>query len=292
MWIITALVFSHMSLFENQLCSFGDGPASDAAVSKLRAFKADVEWVTTRGFLAGNSIPLPKDDYHYTVTIDEAWTGGNEGLALLNDVVRLKSLRIEDNRDITDDGLARIGKLAELEQFFLRRIHISKQGLTVLSRMPRLKRLVLQGLQVTDDDLTSLAQLTTVEALDLVSMKDVGDKTIKILEPLPRLKALTLARVGISDAGLQHLNPRVESLNLFETQITDAGIAWLQPLSKLSYLGLIRTRITDQGLPALARLPALETVNFGGTAVTTEGIESLKKVRGPKRSISIEGEPK
>jgi len=260
---------------------------SEAAIRKLRAHKADVRWVTERGLVYGDAIPLRKEEYHYRVAIGEQWTGGNRGLAWLSDVARLKVLRIENAPGVDEDGLAQMGKLLDVEEFYLLRVDVSDEGLVCLHSMPRLRALGVQHVPITDDGLAGLAQLKNLESLDLFSLKQVGDKTVLALERQPRLRRLTLARTEVSDAGLQHLNRGLESLNLWETQVTDDGMKSLRPLRKLKALNLTGTRVSDQGLAHLARLPELESLSLGRTAVTEAGVTAFLKARGSRRQIRV-----
>lgn len=260
---------------------------SEAAIRELRAHNADVRWVTERGFLAGHATPLRKEEYHYRVTIGKHWTGGNRGLAWLSDVARLKVLQIENAPGVDEDGLAQMGKLSDVEEFYLQRVRVSDEGLVCLHSMPRLRSLAVQYVPITDDGLAVLAQLKNLEYLNLGSLKQIGDKTVLALERLPRLRRLNLARTGVSDAGLQHLNVGLESLNLFETQVTDDGMKSLERLTKLKHVTLTGTRVSDEGLAYLARLPELESAYLGRTAVTQAGVAAFIKARGSSRRIRV-----
>lgn len=260
---------------------------SDAAIRELRAHRADVRWVTEGGLLEGHATSLPEEEYHYSVTIREDWTGGNRGLARLRNLARLKVLRIDNAPGVDDHGLAQIGELATVEEFYLQRVRVSDKRLGFLHSMPRLRSLCLQYLPITDAALAGLGELTNLESVNLGSLKRVGDKTVVVLERLPGLRELNLARTGVSDAGIQHLNRGLESLNLFETQVTDDGMKSLERLKKLKHLDLTGTRISDKGLAYLARLPELESLYVGGTAVTETGIAGFVKARRSTRPIKV-----
>ena len=260
---------------------------SEAAIKELRDHNAEVRWVTEGGFLEGHPIPLREKDYYYSVTINEHWTGGNRGLAWLRDVPRLKVLIIGDAPGIDDKGLAQISRLSDLEELSLVRLGLSDKGLGYLDSMPHLKSLHLQRLPITNAALTGLSRMATLERISLFWLKDVGDKTVIEVEGLPCLKELILARTGVSDLGLQHLNRRLESLNLFETNVTDNGLKSLELLKKLKHLNLTGTRVSDKGLSILARLPDLESVYLGRTDVTDDGIATLQKTRGASRPINV-----
>ena len=181
-----------------------------------------------------------------------------------------------------------MGTLSDVHEFYLQHVRpVSDNGLGFLHAMPRLWSLCIQYVPITDDALAGLAQLMNLESVNLGSLKRVGDRTVVALERLPHLREVNLARTGVSNAGLQHLNRGLESLNLFETQVTDDGMKSLEPLKKLKHLDLTGTQISDKGLAHLARLPELESVYLGGTAVTKAGIAEFLKARGESRLTRV-----
>jgi hypothetical protein len=259
----------------------------DAAVRDLRAHNAEVEWVTETGLIFKHTVSLPKDQQYYSVRIREHWSGGNAGLARIRDLPLLKELRLEHAPGIDDEGLARLGRLSELEDFTLVGVQVSSKGLGILRSMPRLKSLCIHQISVTDDTLADVAQARELKYVNFALLTGVSDKTVASLERLPRLKELILARTGVSDAGMERLNVNVQSLSLWQTQLSDACMKHFRRLKNLKHLNLSGTRITDKGLAVLGPLPELESISVVATGVTEAGVAAYVKTRPSNRAIEV-----
>lgn len=100
-----------------------------------------------------------------------------------------------------------------------------------------------------------------VIAVDFTNHSGFQEAWLKHLAAFPRLSALGLSGIPLTDAGLRHLKglTELETLTLADTRITDEGLAELLKLKKLRLLDVRGTQVTGAGVTALRRfLPELE----------------------------------
>ena len=78
---------------------------------------------------------------------------------------------------------------------------------------------------------------------------EVGDGTLRHLEGLTQLRALTMDYSGVGDAGLQHLEglTQLRDFLLGFTQISDAGLVHLKGLTRLEVLEVTGPRSATPG---------------------------------------------
>ena len=132
--------------------------------------------------------------------------------------------------------------------------------------------------QVSEALLLQLATLVKLEDLSLTD-GDIGDESLRLLQPFPKLEMLSLEGTRISDEGLKSLVeiPRLRELSLRNTQITDAGMPHLGKLSRLVSLSLSGTKITDTGLAELKGAKRLRKLYLWDCGhVTARGVAELQ----------------
>ncbi len=79
---------------------------------------------------------------------------------------------------------------------------------------------------------------------------------------------------------LKHLQPipRLRVLSLIGTSVGDSDLVHLRSLENLELLILTNTHVTDEGIVHFAALQKLRVVNLGGTKVTPAGRDHLKSL--------------
>jgi Leucine-rich repeat (LRR) protein len=111
---------------------------------------------------------------------------------------------------VTDLGLAKLGKLTKLRRLNLSGARLTPAGLKVLARMP-LEHLSLWNCEALDDAAASvLAEIPTLTNLDL-SLTKVSDAGLQTLAKLPNLKALYLSETKVTPQAVdafQKSNPK------------------------------------------------------------------------------------
>ena len=108
--------------------------------------------------------------------------------------------------DITDEGLRVLGDLKSLESIILSNTKVTNAGLTPISKLPSLGQIWLEPQRAA---------------------KDLSDDGLAVFVGHPKLRYVTLADRGFTDASVEHLlkMPFVSDLRLTETSITPTGIA-------------------------------------------------------------------
>ncbi|MGL4553064.1 MAG: protein kinase domain-containing protein, partial [Gemmataceae bacterium] len=127
--------------------------------------------------------------------------------------------------------------------------HVSDAGLAPFQGCEHLTTLVLYRTAVTDAGLAHFKGckgLTTLHLMDTA----VGDAGLANFEGCTRLTYLALLGTRVTDAGLAHFKgcKGLNCLQLIDTRVTDAGLAHFAGCARLERLELDRTRVTDAGL--------------------------------------------
>ena len=222
-------------------------------------------------------------DVDLTSNVIDAWLSPGCGAAELAQVSQfhcLESLSV-DGANVTDAGMASLGKLTRLRFLYLEDQPITDAAMVHLEALTRLEILSLDRTPVTDAGLSHLKGLTNLRILQLASTQ-VSDAGLASLEGLAKLKDLTLASTQVGDAGLAHLSrlPRLQTLQLDSTWITDAGLVHLGRMTNLKALNLSHTQVSDPGLAHLRSLAGLTGLYLSRTLVTDDGLAHLASMTG------------
>ncbi|TWT72872.1 leucine-rich repeat domain-containing protein [Allorhodopirellula solitaria] len=127
----------------------------------------------------------------------------DEGLAVLAQLPNLEQLRLRLS-PITDAGIVALAGCDKLWLVNLPQSQLSAAGIEALQKLPELKQLRLGSPQLDDDCCASIAELETLRGLHLIG-------------------------VPVTDAGLQQIAtlPHLQSLYLDDSKVTQAGWEWL-----------------------------------------------------------------
>jgi hypothetical protein len=165
---------------------------------------------------------------------------------------------------ITDNGLAAIKDLKNLEVVIVERCSISDAGLVHLRNLSNLKILNLNQTAVTDVGFLKLSPTTLshIEELYITSVKVDGS----CFRRIPIGDSLRILVAGGSSIGL-HLDNfknhrNLEEVNLYSSQVNDTTIAALKGHTKLRILHLGTNGLTDVGARKLTGLTGLEDLTF------------------------------
>ena len=111
--------------------------------------------------------------------------------------------RVTGGIQLTDLGVAKLGKLTRLRQLDISGAKITPAGLKVLGNLPQLERLSLWNCARIDDSAApQLAALTRLTFLDL-SATAIGDLGLEQISALPVLKLLYLTDTKTTPQGLE-----------------------------------------------------------------------------------------
>jgi internalin A len=148
----------------------------------------------------------------------------------------------------------------------------------VLTELTHLKD-NLQALDVSSDEIGPFGPRWSISNREL---KEVGS--------LKNLKALSLAGMNITDAGLEQLMAleKLEMLNLARTRVTSKDLAFISCLKNLRILSLSETQVSNDGMINLRELKRLQWLNLSKTRVSDRGLEHLKALKN-LRNLMLEG---
>ncbi|QDU49101.1 serine/threonine-protein kinase [Gimesia panareensis] len=149
---------------------------------------------------------------------------------------------------ITPELLAPLKDLSKLEILYMDDCDVEPGSLKPLEGMRALWKLDLHNSGITDDDLAVVSSLKNLANLSIQKNLKLTDQGVQHLSHLQKLKSVNLARLNVSDKGLQFLrtNPDLIWLSLEETQITDDSVPALKQLHSMEKLYLKKTRISEK----------------------------------------------
>ena len=187
-------------------------------------------------------------------------------LACLEPLSRLRDLLIS-GQNVTDRGLASIGKLKQLESLHLG-CPVTPSGLNQLNRLSNLQYLTVKARGNTgvtdpgDELMLDLSGLKKMKDMNLSGLP-LQDSDLAFLKCLPLLENLMIQPDSLTGAALRHLRALPELNRLFVSGLsscTGEDIAHLNSLPKLRSLTLIGD-ITNSTLASLTGPLSLESVS-------------------------------
>lgn len=243
-----------------------DVELSTEAISVLPSFR-NLKALHFVGMMPPKGAPVPLVDIsglaNLTGLEDLSLAGDRwapKDLVVLKSWKELRRLRVMD--DVTDENLATIGTLKNLEHLNVSGDGITKRGLNQLQGLTKLETLGVKVFSMTGPqiDETPLA-LSSLENLKTFSVSGVSleDADLASLSGMRHLEWLTLQGGTFTEAGLRHLKDlsalQILTLTNFDSS-TGVGLAWLADLESLRDLKL-QGRVTDASLAHLGDLPAV-----------------------------------
>ncbi len=194
------------------------------------------------------------------------------------------------NGKLTDQGLAQIRHLDELQSLYLDNIRFDGDALSGLPTCANLQRLKLVG-QLTPEVLRPLQHCLALTELHLdagyYEHNDSGMLTKRLtglhldaVARIPNLKRLVLCSNDLSDIELGPLAAADQLEELFVNTVKLKGDA-LNALGQLPGLKRLSLEVTDaspQALQHLAGFPALQTLGLRGASVRSIHLTPLRKL--------------
>ena len=152
----------------------------------------------------------------------EPWIGKLADAAMppIGKLVHLEELDLTWN-DITDTGLASLGKLSRLKSLTLAsNQRITDSGLKHIVQLAGLRTLDLQGTATTNDGLQQLLRLDKIESLSLGFTRVTGEGLAR-LKQFPHLEWIVLSGDQAFGVGLEHLKalPKLKKLTVWNTPV-------------------------------------------------------------------------
>jgi hypothetical protein len=195
-------------------------------------------------------------------------------------------------QSVTDDWLAKLEGLKQLETLSLSGNPITGEGLSKLRHFPRLKVLDLSRCEIDDQALAHVGALRQLRSLDISDTKVRGEG----LEHLSGLTGLVEIEIGfegsMTEASLQHLRhlPQIEKLHLSDLAISDAGIELLEALPNLTELDLGNSRLLKSGFERIGSLTKLQVLHLSEWSQEAE-LPEAARLAAACPHLKIEGGP-
>ena len=201
----------------------------------------------------------------------------DEGLANIHDLTELEELSLDGNHRITANGFRHLSRLTKLKVLRLYGAPLDDSAIAQIKDFRDLEDLQIGKAHITDQGVAYLSRFQKLGTLDLQGTLVTSDG-LRYLEDLDQMRWLSLVGTSIDSAGLSHLRKlaRLELLFLPFTSIDDEGLVALNQMRQLKYLDLTATRITDCGLVYLLGFTNLESLKINETIVSDKGLMSLR----------------
>jgi len=212
-------------------------------------------------------------------------------IAHLEGLTQIKSLTLWAGcSNLTDAGLASIGKLRSLEELhFIGTPRLTPAGVAHLKNLKNLRKVDFGGawggpknLQYGDDAMRQLAAVLP----GLESIEGAGILSAEGVQALATFRNLKCLDLTLKDrhhgyhgpTGFSHLSElhSLEELRInSETALSDADLACIESLGHLKVLLIRSTEVTDRGLASISKLTQLEELSLAHTRVTRGGLNQL-----------------
>ncbi len=267
--------------FQKQVCADVRRLGGDAKVEPVQDPPRWLKWLAAQE-------DLPLED-----VVELQWRGTSDEVSvspMMRRVSELKALRKldVDQFPLTDDDLAPLARLHNLESVSLGMAHMNGSGLAYLRNSPKLAELHFDDEHgyATDDGIASLNQLSSLETLSLVDYSAAPSIHRLDLHGLAKLRRLLLKGRLSEELALQDL-PALEHLEIDYYNPVRVSLGRLPALTELSLVADNRTEhrtvsIAEGALPAVQSL----TLNFGGTDAE---IDAIIKNLSPAESLTVLG---
>lgn len=214
----------------------------------------------------------------------------------MGDISRVESLETIDlsQTSITDEGLAQLGKLPNLQSLTLKKCNnISGDAFAAFEHPDAMKSINLeQARSLNDVGLAELQRFKNLEHLRLHLNRKIAGQGFRCLESMKQLKTLWCPNTTIADEHLRLLDG-IESLELIWLpacpRVSGRGLDCLAGSANCTILSLNDCRlINSPDIDVIAKFKNLGELYVGRTRVRNEGIEKLCQLE-KLRILNIEG---
>ncbi len=212
----------------------------------------------------------------------------DQGVAHLKQLKNLEHLELLDAQ-VTDRGLEELRGLLALRILNLDGTNITNTGMPTIATLHELRRLWVSRTRITD---TGLAELITLEHLDTLGLHatETSDRTI---DDILKFRDLTVVHLGsrVTNEGVMkllaapHIRKTLTRIIVNGNhQITDEICTSIVKCQSIAGLWLEETQIGDIGLEQLSSVSTLDEIWLTGSEVTAAGVEAFRKAR-PKCGV-------
>ena len=202
----------------------------------------------------------------------------------------------KDSHALKPEHYKLIGSLAGLKSLTLyNKCSLTDETLALLANLPNLERVGIDGAKFTDAGMNAMSGWTNLKQMTFFHSLNGDGFTGAGAEHLAKLEHLENFGCGgstFTDAGMAAVGKltQLKSVRFWHTKNTDAGTAHLRNLPNLKSVRLapqFTPKITDASLEQLAAIPSLEVVTVNETRLTWAGLQHLTKLPNLK-SVNLD----
>lgn len=216
------------------------------------------------------------------------------GMKLLGSFSRIKKLKLDYSKSVSEFSLSSLADLNVLEELSLGGLDVTKVHFSKMTELNTLKKLSLSGCnKITGEGILCLKNSVDLEELILTSCRRIDDPDIEPLTNFKNLKRLILAETRVGTEGVEQLKklPDLEELDLSKCLwVDDETVSKLVDVPSLKKINLRElSRLSDASLQSLGQLPNLEELLFfENKKITGEGLGSFE-ANAPLKRIELLG---
>ena len=195
-------------------------------------------------------------------------------LARIGQLKHLKWLDLGMENRLTDDDLAPLAGLTQLEHLELSGLASYGDSLKYIANCRKLRELTIGLGSLRDEHLSYIAQLTSLRDLNLrgLALTDAG---LAYLTELKDLEVLSIGPSSINGTGLAYIanHSRLNALLIDKSPVST--IEAISHMTSLRRLEVSHAMLGDKSLVSLGSLADLERIEFSYNQISDDGIESL-----------------
>ena len=204
----------------------------------------------------------------------------------ISQLVHLKTLNL--NNCLTNERLAQLTDLAELEYLQTNQAQVTDEGLKPLAKLKNLRNVKFYhpGKSFSGAGLAHFADLPHLEQLTVAGSREFNDEGMAAVAKLTNLQEFRTWHGGVTQEGVKKLTAlkNLKSLHLGQRLTyqppacpTDETLAILAELKSLEALQLDKARLTFTALEQLKQLPDLKKLTLDGIDIPKADVERLRK---------------
>jgi hypothetical protein len=204
----------------------------------------------------------------------------------------IKTLSLSSGKTVTDDSLALLTGLTDLEDFSTEGIQLTDDGFKHFAAFQKLRRmkffhLSLRSEKFTGTGLAALKALPKLESLTFAG-STAGDAALEAIGQLTQLKELRTWHTGQTQVGNAHLAKltNLTALRIGQRLATfaknsppsfdESTMDTLAQIRSLESLELTEARLSAKIIPQLKALPKLKKLKLETVDISSSDVEAIK----------------
>ncbi|MBL7042942.1 MAG: hypothetical protein ISR77_30200 [Pirellulaceae bacterium] len=202
----------------------------------------------------------------------------DEDLARLRGLKELQRLALMKTA-VTDGGLAHLKDFSKLQGLLIAGPFITEAGIAHLEGLTSMKTLALDGPQFGNAALVHLRSMSELERLWLEGTR-VDGAGFEQIEGLTKIQSLKFSSKTADGSVLRHIKnwTRLTELRLNGVNLTDEDLKHIEHLTELTVLDLSWAKLKGPGLAHLRNMKKLEELDLHYVRVADESLAHLSQL--------------